>query len=219
MYPKQARRNYRNFFDGLTRVAEEGALFRGAGAYGLKLAGLFGGISLHDFLKENIYYFFGPITMMRWAATAGGVAVAMAASMPFDTVATRLHTMRPLPNGELPYQNALDCFNKIWYYEGRLEKHSNLGCFYSGGQAYFLRLFLIAIVSQYALDYYYDLGKQTEFWQPARYHYHTSIDYDIHEPFTDAYNKQMLWPFKKEVTMTAFHPHTPRGGDPTFYIV
>jgi len=32
----------------------------------------------------------------------------------------------------------------------------------------------------------------SELWQPARYQYHTGIDYDIHNPYTDAFNNMMV---------------------------
>ena len=46
MYPESQRRNYRSFVDGLVKVTEEGALFRGAMANGLKLGG--------DYLDKTI---------------------------------------------------------------------------------------------------------------------------------------------------------------------
>ena len=149
LYPEQCRRNYKGFIDGLMRVSEEGALFRGAIANGLKLAGLVAvSTGVYDWLKENTYYFTGPVSLVRILATAGGVATAGLLSMPFDTIRTRLHTMRPLPNGQLPYDGTLDCLLKIWKYECSFSKQSNLAAFYSGGQAYFARLFVIAMLSQ-----------------------------------------------------------------------
>ena len=62
-------------------------------------------------MKENAFYFFGPIMMNRIVATTVGVATAMALSMPFDTVKTRLHTMRPLPN--IPSPNKLSSVRKV----------------------------------------------------------------------------------------------------------
>lgn len=99
MYPERARRNYKGFIDGFTKVAEEGALFRGSLAYGLKFSALVAGGGVYDWVKENMYYFFGPVSFNRIVGTAAGVGTAVALSMPFDTVATRMHTMRPLPNG------------------------------------------------------------------------------------------------------------------------
>jgi predicted dehydrogenase len=93
--------HYKNFIDGFIKTAEEGALFRGALANGLKLAGLVSVASgTYDWMKENAYYFFGPMWIVRFSATLAGVFTAFALSMPFDTVKTRLHTMRPLPNGK-----------------------------------------------------------------------------------------------------------------------
>ena len=60
--------------------------------------------------------------MNRLVATTVGVATAVVLSMPFDTVKTRLHTMRPLPNGVMPYENTLDCFAKMIKYECNFDK-------------------------------------------------------------------------------------------------
>ena len=148
MYPEQCRRNYRNFVDGFIKVAQEGALYRGALANGFKYAGLVSvGGGMYDWVKENMFYFLGPISALRIIGTAVGVGCATAVSMPFDTVRTRLHTMRPLPNGEYPYRGFLDCATKMYRYECAFEKHNNFGSFYTGGQAYFLRLYGIAMIS------------------------------------------------------------------------
>jgi hypothetical protein len=100
MYPTQARRNYRNLFDGLCRVAEEGALWRGCIANGLRVAMLTSTITgLFDLAKENSYYFLGPHWLNRMWATIVAALIGTLASMPFDMIKVRLHTMRPLPNG------------------------------------------------------------------------------------------------------------------------
>lgn len=143
-------------------------------------------------MKENAFYFFGPIMMNRLVATTVGVATAMALSMPFDTVKTRLHTMRPLPNGVYPYSGMIDCISKMYKYECQPGKMSNWGAFYVGGQAYFARLWVIAYLSQFILDYYHASNKVQEFWQPARYQYTSGIDYDIHDPYTDGFNQMMV---------------------------
>lgn len=114
LYPERARRNYSGFIDGITKVAEEGALMRGAGSYGMKIAAMFSGGGTADWVKENLYFFFGPISAVRLVSTAVGVATAVAVSMPFDAIATRLHTMRPLPTGVYPYDGGYDAALKIW---------------------------------------------------------------------------------------------------------
>mmetsp|Transcript_1148 Transcript_1148/g.1156 ORF Transcript_1148/g.1156 Transcript_1148/m.1156 type:complete len:188 (+) Transcript_1148:265-828(+) len=118
VYPVIARRNYANFFDGFYKVMEEGALFRGAVANGAKVAALCSSMtSLFDLCKENSYFFFGPSWVNRFWSTAVAVTVGTLVSMPFDMIKTRLQTMRPLPNGEMPYLHTLDCLNKILRYE------------------------------------------------------------------------------------------------------
>ena len=164
------------------------------------------GSGAYDYLKEHMFYFFGPIMPNRLIGTAVGVGCAVAASMPFDAVATRMHTMRPLPNGQMPYLSSIDCFTKILKHECSFEHLSNFGAFYSGGQAYFLRLYLIAIVSQYLLDYYHHSSKVSEYWQPARFHYHSGLDYDIHNPYTDGFNNLLVHSYVAQQTMPGLHP-------------
>ena len=175
------------------RVADEGTLFRGAIANGLKIGAICASMTnVYDWCKENSYYWFGPSWMNRLWATATAVGVGVTASMPFDTIRTRLHTMRPLPDGRLPYTSSWDCFNKIFAFESNLNHHNNLGSFYTGGQAYGIRLFGICFVSQFLLDWYHGNANVSEFWQPARYNYQGGLDYDVHEPFTDAFNKMAM---------------------------
>ena len=109
MYAKNYRRNYTNLYDGLVKVSQEGALFRGAFANGVRIAALVSSAThLHDWFKENAYYFLGPHPANRFIATAVAATVATLASMPFDTVRVRQYLMRPLPNGKWPYHNFLD---------------------------------------------------------------------------------------------------------------
>ena len=123
MYPERARRNYKSFIDGFIKASEEGALFRGALANGLKLGGMVAVASgCYDYMKENMFYFFGPISLNRFVGTAAGTIAATLLSMPFDAVATRLQTMRPLPNGQMPYNGTVDCFIKMLKYECAFEK-------------------------------------------------------------------------------------------------
>lgn len=77
--------------DGLYKVGEEGALFRGSIANGLKIGSLLATMTgIHDLAKENSYYFFGPSTINRFFGTACAVTVGTLASMPFDMVRLRL---------------------------------------------------------------------------------------------------------------------------------
>ena len=207
MYPEQYRRNYRGILDGLMRATDEGALLRGSIANGLRIGALCASMTnVYDWCKENSYFFLGPSWINRFWATGAAVACGVAASMPFDTVRVRMQTQRPLPNGVMPYKNSLDCFAKIWHYEGNMKYHSNYGAFYSGGQAYSARLFAICFVSQYLLDWYHGRASVSEFWQPARFNYQGGLDYDIHEPFTDGFNKFMMSKWGAYESEAAYSP-------------
>jgi hypothetical protein len=81
-----------------------------------------------------------------------------------------------------------------------------MGALYSGGQAYFLRLWLIAFISQFMLDRYLGSHKQQELWQPARYYYTSGLDYDIHDPYTDTYNNIMVRNWRAPLGFGAISP-------------
>ena len=208
LYPANARRNYKHFLDGFYRTMEEGALFRGGVANGLRVAMLCGTMAgIFDYCKENSYFFFGPHWINRLWSTAVACLVGTLASMPFDMVKTRLHTMRPLPNGQMPYTTTFDCFTKILRYECNPKYGSNFQSFYAGLEAYYLRFFLICYSSMFLLDYYHSNAYVQEFWQPARFNYHTGIDYDIHDPYTDAFNKRLVSTYVGQGGMPAAHPN------------
>lgn len=57
------------------------------------------------------------------------------------------------------------------------------------------------------LDFYHARHYDQEFWQPARFHYQTGIDYDIHDPFTDAFNKKLVASYVGQGGLPAAHPN------------
>jgi len=200
MYPEAYKRNYRGIIDGLVKVADEGVLFRGALANGLRIGMLASTMTgTYDWCKENSYFFLGPSWINRLWATAAATIVGCAASLPFDAVRTRMHTMRPLPNGRMPYSHSLDCFAKMMKYEASNTYCSNFGgAFYAGMQAYMFRMFALCYGAQFVLDYYHAGSYVSEFWQPARYNYQSGLDYDIHDPYTDSFNKWMVTQFQQD---------------------
>lgn len=190
MYKKGYRRGYTSFYDGLVQTAAEGALFRGAIANGLRIAGLIScATSFHDWFKENAYYFLGPHFINRFVATLVASIIATAASMPFDTIRTRLYTQRQLPNGKWPYAGTTDCISKIIKYEANIKNHGNLQAFYAGAYAHLGRFFLITYVSQYLVDFYHFNGKKELLWEPSKYNEHPTKAFYHWEPFTLAYHK------------------------------
>lgn len=84
----------------------------------------------------------------------------------------------------------------------------NWAAFYAGGEAYYVRLFLICYLSQFLLDYYHGRRYDQELWQPQKFHYQSGIDYDIHDPYTDAFNKILVNNYQSDKAgMGAAHPH------------
>jgi hypothetical protein len=45
-----------------------------------------------------------------------------------------------------------------------------------------------------------------EFWQPARFNFHTGIDFDIHDPYTDAFHKKVAWQITGDGGLQGAHP-------------
>lgn len=126
LYPEAARRNYKTFLHGLLKATDEGVLLRGSLANGMKLGALAASMTnVFDWCKENSYYFLGPSWINRLWSTAVATSLGVAFSMPFDAVRQRMHTMRPLPSGDLPYTSSWDCFKKMWHFEGNAKFQSN----------------------------------------------------------------------------------------------
>lgn len=187
------RRNYTSFYDGFVKTCQEGAIFRGAIANGLRISMLLGTMTgLADWMKENSYYFLGPSNINRALGTIFGATVGSIASMPFDTIRMRLYAQQALPNGKMPYAHALDVFNKIATYESNHKHHASFNSLYNGFLAYFGRYIAIFLVSQYLLDWYQSGHFQPEQWTSARYSFPTGIDFDIHDPYTMTYHKAVV---------------------------
>ena len=139
----------------------------------------------------------------RIVATLVASLVASTVSMPFDTLRMRLYTQRPLPNGKWPYEGSLDCLSKIMKYEANIKNNGNLQCLYAGFLPYFGRFFLIALVSQYLLDFYRQGNFIQELWVPASYSRSSSIAYSPYEPFTLAYHRGAVAKVREDMEETA----------------
>ncbi len=80
----------------------------------MALGGLGGSMSnVYDFLKEWIYFIFGPVNWLRPFCLLPTALAGTLFFLPFDNIRTRLHTMKSLPNGELPYKGTFDALNKV----------------------------------------------------------------------------------------------------------
>jgi hypothetical protein len=139
----------------------------------------------------------------RIVATLVASLVASTISMPFDTLRMRLYTQRPLPNGKWPYEGSLDCLSKIIKYEANIKNNGNLQCLYPGFLPYFGRFFLIALVSQYLLDFYRSGNFIQELWTPGSYSRVPTIALNVYEPFTLAYHKGTVAKVTEDIEETA----------------
>jgi len=65
---------------------------------------------------------------------------------------------------------------------------------------------MICWLSQYVLDYYHGGAYVSEYWQPNRYSWQGGIDYDIHEPYTDGFNKYLTTKWTGSSGHGSIHP-------------
>lgn len=143
LYPDHLKRNYTSLIDGLIKANAERALLRGAVASGAAYGALHTGMSqTYDFLKEYLYYFFGPTVWLRPLVLLPTAAVGVFLYLPFDNIKVRLHTMTQLPNGEFPYTGFLDGLKKALKHEGSISQHSSPLALHSGAAPAFFRLYL-----------------------------------------------------------------------------
>lgn len=197
--------------DGLYKVAEEGALLRGVGANAIRYCALMTSMTgIYDYWKENAYYWFGPTWFIRVLASAVACSLGVLCTMPADMVRTRMHTMRPLPNGEMPYVSSFDCLLKILRFECNPRNNNTVTHMLAGGQTMWLRLFLISNLSMHILDWYHDAQMVQENWVPGKFMYSSGIDYDFHEPFTNVARKMTA--FTEGSEPKGAPAHTPHNG-------
>ena len=147
---------------------------------------------LHDWMKENMYYFLGPHMLNRLVSTALAAGVGTFASIPFDAIRIRLYLQRQLPNGVWPYNSTVEVFNKMTKYEANHKHSGNMNCFHLGFITQFLRYFIIFYMSQYILDHYQLNNYVEEYWVPSRYSHPTAIAFNVSEPYTLSFHKGLI---------------------------
>lgn len=143
-YPENERKNYKNVFDTLFRTVKEEGLFSlwngsfptvaRAMAMNFSLLVPFEGMKklLEPVIENQRYRTFA-------ASLCSGVA-AVALSLPFDNVKTKLQKMRKGPDGKYPYKGILDCMTKTAGKEG-------IGKLWVGWATYYFRVAPHAIIS------------------------------------------------------------------------
>lgn len=195
LFPKENRRNYSSFINGLIRANNEGVLFRGALAsglsYGLMLASL---SNLYDYLKEYLFYFFGPTDWLRPTVLLPVTFVGAYIYLPFDNIRTRLHIMTPLPDGRYPYLGLVDAFKKICLYEADPKKYSSLHVFHNGFISFYVRLYVSLFIGIKLSDIAFSQKyKEGEFIELGSYYTSPYLKQIPHSPYNRSeVNKQIL---------------------------
>lgn len=114
LLPNHLKRGYTSFFDGLSKAHLEGSLMRGSVASGVASGVLLASMSnFYDYLKEYLYWFFGPTEWLRPLILIPTAALGTFCYLPFDNVKVRMHNMTALPDGELPYKSFRDALAKV----------------------------------------------------------------------------------------------------------
>ena len=123
--PPEMRRNYKNFFDAVLRIAKEEGIascWKGATPTVIRAMSLnLGMLTSYDESKERLEKYFPKNPNMVWimASLISG-AIASTMSLPFDNVKTKLQKQTKLPDGTLPYSGFVDCAMKSVSREGVL---------------------------------------------------------------------------------------------------
>lgn len=143
MKPPEARRNYKNVFDAVTRIfREEGPMRLYAGLAPNVLRGMsmnVGMLACYDQAKDVIIEYVTKDPDVKKPSLATNILSSAVAgftsaffSLPFDMLKSRLQDMKPDAQGKMPYTGLMDCAGTILRKEGIL-------AFWTGFPAYYGR--------------------------------------------------------------------------------
>jgi solute carrier family 25 oxoglutarate transporter 11 len=135
--PKAERANYKSVVDALSRIAKsEGIGAWWAGAYPTVVRAMalnFGQLAFFSEAKSQLKdTSMSPRTQTLTASAIAGFFASFF-SLPFDFVKTRLQKQSKGPDGKLPYNGMMDCFQKVFRNEGPMR-------FYRGFSTYYVRI-------------------------------------------------------------------------------
>ncbi|EME89367.1 uncharacterized protein MYCFIDRAFT_210069 [Pseudocercospora fijiensis CIRAD86] len=148
--PKADRANYKGVGDALMRISKnEGVarLWAGASPTVVRAMALnFGQLAFFSEAKSQLKdSSMGPRAQTLTASAIAGFFASFF-SLPFDFVKTRLQKQSRGPDGKLPYNGFLDCFQKVIREEGPLR-------FYRGFSTYYVRIAPHAMITLIVADY------------------------------------------------------------------
>jgi solute carrier family 25 (mitochondrial oxoglutarate transporter), member 11 len=132
--PAAERRNYKNVFDAIGRIArEEGVLnlWRGFEPTVLRAMAMnVGMMATYDIVKGAIASVNGENFTTNLMSSAVSGLACVTTSLPFDLIKTRLQNMKAMPDGTMPYKGVIDCASKILVNEGPLAFWTGFGAYY-----------------------------------------------------------------------------------------
>ena len=186
LIPKNGRRNYTTFFNGINSVANEKALFRGALSGGLSFGTLMAATPhLYDYLKEYLFFFFGPTNWLRPLCLSTTLLIGSIISLPLDNIKTRLHLASALPDGRFPYKNDFDCMRKAFVYDCNFPKFGNITNLHSGFSAYFIKYFIAMMIGIKVSDLAFrENYKEGDFIEPGNFYRSSYVKLIPHTPLT-----------------------------------
>jgi solute carrier family 25 (mitochondrial oxoglutarate transporter), member 11 len=132
--PKAERANYNSVIDALMRIARnEGIGAWWAGAYPTVVRAMalnFGQLAFFSEAKSQLKD--TSLSPRAQTLTASAIAGFFASffSLPFDFVKTRLQKQSKGPDGKLPYNGMMDCFQKVIRNEGPLRFYRGFSTYY-----------------------------------------------------------------------------------------
>ena len=188
--------------------------------------------SVYDFLKEYLYYFFGPPAWLRPLCLLPTAAVGAAAFLPFDNIKVRMHNMRALPNGQMPYTgfrdalmkvNNFQVYSQILYFECHRGNYSSEAAMLSGFAPTFIKIYSLLLmvkicdnplqgvyISDYVFNYNYLEG---ELWEGHTAYSTPELIHIRHDPYNTVvlnqkyYSDEAMKP-KKSIPLDKKNPNT-----------
>uniref|UniRef100_A0A6A7G613 Dicarboxylate/tricarboxylate carrier n=1 Tax=Hirondellea gigas TaxID=1518452 RepID=A0A6A7G613_9CRUS len=147
--PKESRRNYKNVFDALSKMArQDGIVSWWSGCQPTVYRAMclnVGMLAMYDQSKDFTVSKFGPGKSANFTASAIAGFFAAFFSLPADFLKTRLQKMQALPDGTMPYKGFLDCAQKVVRNEG-------MGAFYQGFPTYYFRIAPHAMITLLSME-------------------------------------------------------------------
>ena len=160
--PPNQRRNYRNWFNALSRIIRREGFFNlWKGAFPTIVRAMsmnLGMLAPYEECKQRFKRYFGEgyTTYISASFVAGLLAAFL--GLPLDNMKTKIQKMKPGVDGKLPYAGLLDCVKKTYRKEGIFR-------FWVGFPIFYVRVGMHAMITLLVSDglKYLILGRQISY--------------------------------------------------------